>query len=134
VATGVPDESFVIRFGGKKFRVEDLMARALIHYIETNGREFGLSVNTLPGKTPDEIAAAAMRPNPQYRYTTARAIRDIGLEFADEVDDDGHTNVLFPDPPGLSQFHDFAEVFAMVRANPNPVPPEQREESHGDEP
>lgn len=126
MATEVPDDSFVVRFGGKKFKVEDLMARALNHYMITGGHEFGLSVNTLPGKSPDEIATAARRPNPQFRYTTARQIRAIGLDFSDVVDDDGHTNVLFPDPPRLEQFRDFAEVFATVRTNPNPVVPDER--------
>jgi hypothetical protein len=132
VATEVPDDSFVVRFGGKKFKAEDLMARALTHYMQTNGREFGLSVNTLPGKSPDEIATAARRPNAQYRYATAREIRAIGLDFADEIDEDGHTNVLFPNPPTPEQFRDFAEVFATVRSNPNPVPPDERKESQGE--
>ena len=132
MAADVPNDSFVVRFGGKKFKVDDLMARALTHYMHTKGKEFGLSVNTLPGKSPDEIAVIARRPNPQFRFTTARDIRAIGLDFSDEIDDDGHTNVIFPNPPTPKHFEDFAEIFATVRNNPNPVPPNERR-SPGDE-
>jgi len=133
VVANVPDDSFVVRFGGKKFKADDLMARALTHYMETKGKEFGLSVNTLPGKSADEIAAIAERPNPQFRFTTAREIRAIGLDFSDEIDDYGHTNVIFPDPPTTKHFQDFAEIFATVRNNPNPVTPRERKDAPHDE-
>jgi len=120
----IPDDAVVIRYG-ETMRTSDLAFAALKHSLR-HGGVFALSVNTIPGLSPEETAAAGRRPNRRFCFTTAGAIRDAGFTFSDKIDDDGHTNVILPSPPSADDLAQFAACFTGTGDNPNPVPPSER--------
>src|SRR5262249_34662345 len=106
-------------------RPTDLAFAALKHSLVHPG-EFAISVNTLPGCSPEEVAAAGRRPNRRFCFTTAGAIRAAGFTVSDTIDDDGHTSVILPTPPTPDDLDRLAACFTGSGDNPNPVPPEER--------
>src|SRR5690242_14248762 len=99
-----PDEgSYVIRYGDETCAAAVLHERATAHCrtrLSRDGRdEHGISVHVgPPGCSPNEIACFGQRPNPKYRWTTLRAVREAGFELACEMDEYGHTDILLPNP------------------------------------
>lgn len=120
----LPDDAVVVRYG-EVMRPTDLALSALKHAMQYAG-VYALSVNSIPGLTPDEVAARGCRPNRRYCFTTVKTLREAGFTFGHKPDDDGHTNVIMPSPPTADDLARFAGCFTGTGVNPNPVPPTKR--------
>ncbi len=119
--------SYVVRYGEDTSTPHELRERALAHcrkiYAKDGRCEYGISVHVgPPGCSPDEVAALGQRPNPKYRYTTLRAIREAGFEVSCEMDDYGHTNVFLPNPPSGVDCARLSDLFTYLRNNPQRTP------------
>jgi hypothetical protein len=126
-----PEDSIIVRYGENTCTPEVFEERATAHRrnrVKTGqSPEWGISVNTAPaGTSADDIAARGRRPNPKYRFTTLGDIHKAGCRLADRIDEDGHTDILLPDPPGEEDYRLLSDCFREVGINPNPVPPAER--------
>jgi hypothetical protein len=124
VEVELPDEAYVVRYG-EMMRETDLAYAALRHSLQYGG-EYALSVNTIPGATPDEIAGAGRRPNKRFCYTTVGELRKAGFAVNPNCGPDGHTNIVLPSPPSSDDLNRLVACFTGTGDNPNPVRPEER--------
>src|SRR2546427_1656796 len=96
--TDLPDEAIVLRAG--IMDPGDVRDNALSHADKyPDRREWGVSVNCLPGASVEEIARAMGKFNKMMRVSNMGKIREAGLRLIPDGRPDGHSNIMFDHEP-----------------------------------
>jgi hypothetical protein len=103
---------------GGTMQLDDLINNVLSHNEKTDGREWALSCNSIPGLTAEEVAQRARRPNSQMSVSQVDRLRDLGCEVRPDGVPNGHSNIVFDGEPTLDDLRRVQNVFSEPMPNP----------------
>jgi hypothetical protein len=112
----LPPDAVVIR--GGTMQLEDLISNAQSHNDKTDGREWALSCNSIPGLTAEEVAQRAKRLNGQMCVSQVGMLRDLGYEVRPDGVENGHSNIMFNGEPTLEDLRRIRNAFSEPVPNP----------------
>jgi hypothetical protein len=109
-----PDEQVVVRAGVMSY--EDVSNSVETESLEDSGY-FGLSTQSLPDKTADEIMEASGLPHRKMRVSTIGRLRKAGF-VVDHFDDDGHCLIMFDQLPSEAEYESLQAAFDAAIVSP----------------
>ena len=108
------DDVFVVRGGEPK---PENLQKSVKEHRDVPGLT-GFSVQSAPGLTVDQLAAAGAFPNPQIGWTTVRELLRLGVPVVPSPGQGYHNTAVTPMPLSVEQAREISRVF---RQQPNPA-------------